>query len=157
MTLECAISSLRDEIDSDFRRFNDDLFKCKQRLDEVENQMKSAPPPFAPIWAVTGLPCSEFDTARNLVFKGIGEADEGESTENNLIRSVEEIVSSIKAEGDIESEIRVIQAGRIKRNETISNPARAPPRHPRHALVTSDSIVSRYTLRNKRLLRGIEL
>ena len=94
-TLESAISTLRDDIDSDFQRFESDLSGCKQRLDEIEDQIRSAPAPvpFPPLGTIPGLPRSEFDTARNLIFKGIGEADDGENTEN-LLRSVEEVVSS---------------------------------------------------------------
>ena len=156
--LESAISTLRDDIDSDFQRFESDLSGCKQRLDEIEDQIRSAPAPapFPPPGTIPGLPRSEFDTARNLIFKGIGEADDGENTEN-LLRSVEEIVSSLQTEGRIESEIRVLQAVRIKRNENNVIPGRAPVRHPRHAIVTLDSIDSRDTiLHHKRLLRGID-
>ena len=154
--LDSAIRTLRDDIDADFQRYESDLSCCKQRLDEIEDRIRSAPAQFPPPGTIPGLPRSEFDTARNLIFKGIGEADDGENTVN-LLRSVEEIVSSLQTEGNIESEIRVMQAVRIKRNENNPIPGRAPIRHPRHAIVTFNSINSRDSiLHHKRLLRGID-
>ena len=140
--LDSAIRTLQDDIDADFHWYESDLSGCKQRLDEIEDQIRSAPAQFPPPGTIPGLPRSEFDTTRKLIFKGIGEADDGENTVN-LLRSVEEIVSSLQTEGNIESEIRVMQAVRIKRNENNPNPGRAPIRHPRHAIVTFDSIDSR--------------
>ena len=43
--LDSAIRTLRDDIDADFQWYGSDLSGCKQRLDEIEDQIRSAPAP----------------------------------------------------------------------------------------------------------------
>ncbi|MES9881083.1 MAG: hypothetical protein ABW185_09400, partial [Sedimenticola sp.] len=138
--LNLAISSLRNDMSSEFQRVDDQIKTIHEKIAQVEIVQTQVP-------EYIGPPKSEFDTERNICIKNVDEEDEGQSVEK-LLQYTRTLLNVLDVE------VKVVCAKRV--GDIISNNMNTDRvrRRPRPAIVTLETVSQRSdVLKSKRKLR----